>query len=215
MTSGPPREGITVADMAHSGYVHGAIVAVLTLFFTILLQLRGLLPANPLVTLAGGVLGFGIGTGVARALLGAGARAAGSVYAPAGNSNSYTPTLSHIEALEARGDLDGAAEAWEIEIHEHPESAALLARAADFHLRLRKDPAAALSHYQRARALGTGTTDLRRYVQQKLVDLYLGPLNDEGRAMAELRRLIDAFPGTREAEAARVSLAELKAGRQA
>ena len=214
MTLGPPRQGLTALELFHSGYVHGAIVGALGLFFTVLLQARGHLPAHPLITLAGGVAGFGIGTGIARALLGAGARAAGSIYAPAGNSTAYTPTLSHIEALEVRGDVDGAAEAWELEIHEHPESAMLLVRAGDFHLRLRKDPATALTHYQRARALGTGTTDLRRYVQQKLVDLYLGPLKDEGRAMVELRRLIDAFPGTREAEAARASLAGLKVGRQ-
>jgi hypothetical protein len=214
MTSGPPREGVTAQALLYGGYVHGAIVAVLGIFFTILLQARGDLPGNLLVTFAGGVVGFTVGTGVARVLFGAGTRAAGSVYSPAGRSTAYTPTLSHIEALEVRGDLDGAAEAWELEIHEHPESATLLVRAGDFHLRLRKDPATALAHYQQARALGTGTTDLRRYVQQKLVDLYLGPLMDEGRAMAELRRLIDAFPGTREAEAARASLAELKVGRQ-
>jgi hypothetical protein len=214
MTSGPPREGLTAQEFLYRGYVHGIVVAAVGLIFTLLLQARGHVPANPLVTLAGVAVGFGIGTGVARALLGAGARAAGSVYAPAGSSTAYTPTLSHLEALEVRGDLDGAAEAWEFEIHEHPESVTLLVRAGDFHLRLRKDPDTALTHYQRARALGTGTTDLRRYVQQKLVDLYLGPLKDEGRAMVELRRLIDAFPGTREAEAARASLAELKAGRQ-
>ena len=47
-----------------------------------------------------------------------------------------------------------------------------------------------------------------------LVDLHLGPLEDEGRALVELRRLIDGFPGTREAEMAREALAKLKESRR-
>jgi hypothetical protein len=39
------------------------------------------------------------------------------------------------------------------------------------------------------------------------VDLYLGPLVDEARAMSELRRLAERFAGTRDAEGA---LAELE-----
>jgi hypothetical protein len=49
-----------------------------------------------------------------------------------------------------------------------------------------------------------------RYVSQKLIDLYLGPLAGEGRALVELRRLIERHPGTREAEGARSAIAGLK-----
>ncbi|MBX3133703.1 MAG: hypothetical protein KF689_10000 [Gemmatimonadaceae bacterium] len=195
------------------GGMHGMITGVLGLFFTVLLQAKGHVPNHPLVTLLGGVLGFGTGYGIMRMLHKSGTAFANSVYSPSGDSTAYTPTFSHIEALEIRGELDGAALAWTDAVAEAPEHAMTIVRAADFHLRARKDAEAAMQHYLRARALGSGTPDLRRYVQQKIVDLYLGQLRDEGRAMVELRRLIDGFPGTREAEGAREALAALKARR--
>lgn len=198
-------------SLIHSGIPQGVLAGVIGLLFTVLLQARGHLPGHPLVPLAGGViLGF-IGGGLNRIMFRAGEVAATSVYAPAGDTTAYTPTHSHIEALEARGDLDGAARAWDETCAEQPGNALLLVKAADFHLRARRDPEAALARYRQARAAGTGRDDLRRYIQQKLVDLHLeGPLADEGRAMVELRRLIDGFPGTREADGARATLEEIK-----
>lgn len=203
----------TAAGFIDSGYLHGLITALVGLIFTALLQVKGYLPMNPLVTVAGVLVAFGIGKGIWRATLKGAEKFGGAIYSPSGDTTAYTPTYSHIEALEIRGDLDGAAAAWDAAITEQPDHIITIVRAADFHLRARKDPQAALEHYQRARALNGGTQDLRRYVQQKLVDLYLGPLADRGRAMVELRRLIDAFPDTREAEGARAALAELKQAR--
>ena len=198
-----------------NGTMHGIITGVLGGFFTVLLQARGDLPLNPLVTVAGAVLAFYIGRGIARAAFGAGAGMVTSVYSPSGETTKYTPTYSHIEALEVKGDLDGAAAAWDAAVAENPGHVMTVVRAADFHLRLRRDPDAALARYLQARALGSGAADTQRYVQQKIVDLYLGPLADDGRAMVELRRLIDGFPGTREAEGARAALADLKTRRAA
>ncbi len=207
-----PRDN-AAARFTTDGTVHGLITGVLGLFFTVLLQVKGYLPGSLPVTLGGGVVGFFIGRTIARTLFGAGAQLVTSVYSPSGDTTKYTPTFSHIEALEIRGDLDGASAAWDAAVAEHSESVLTLVRAADFHLRLRQDPAAALERYLRARTLGSGAADTRRYVQQKIVDLYLGPLRDDGRAMGELRRLIDGFPGSREAEGARAALAELKSRR--
>lgn len=201
------------ARFTTNGVLHGLITGVLGLFFTSLLQVRGYVPDSLPVTLVGGAVGYFIGRTIARTLFGAGAQLVTSVYSPSGDTTKYTPTFSHIEALEIRGDLDGAAAAWDSAVAEHPDSVLTLVRAADFHLRLRQDPDAALERFLRARALGSGAADTRRYVQQKIVDLYLGPLRDDGRAMAELRRLIDAHPGSREAEGARAALAELKTRR--
>lgn len=163
----------------------------------------------------GFVGGFVFGTVVSFTVSALAGRFAGGVYAPSGASTAYTPTYSHIDALIIRGDLDGAAEALEHEMTRAPGHVGVIVKAADFHLRERKDAERALALYLAARRSGAGSDETRRYVQQKLVDVYLGPLRDEGRAMVELRRLIDAFPGTREAEAARESLAQLKAGRRA
>jgi hypothetical protein len=207
------KDKSTAAGFLDSGIVHGIVAGCCGLIFTPLLQARGHLPANPLVTIAGVVVCFFIGRGIWRAGLKGAERFGNSIYTPSGDTTAYTPTFSHIEALEIKGDLEGAAAAWEAAILEQPESVITIVRAADFHLRARKDPSAALEFYLRARALNSGTADMRRYVQQKLVDLYLGPLADRGRAMVELRRLIDAFPDTREAAGARSALAELKQSR--
>lgn len=200
-------------EFVHSGNLHGIVVGAVGLIFTVLLQGNGYIPFNPFVTVIGVVVSFYTGKLIARTVLNSSARMASGIYSPDGASTAYTPSFSHIETLEIRGDLDGAAEAWELAVHEQPSSALTIVRAADFHLRARQDARTAVELYLRARALGTGNDDLRRYVQQKLVDLYLGPLGDEGRALVELRRLIDAFPGTREAEGARAALADIKARR--
>ena len=44
----------------------------------------------------------------------------------------------------------------------------------------------------------------------KLVDLYLGPLKDPGRALVELRRLADRYPGSTAAKHAKMAIANLK-----
>ena len=46
---------------------------------------------------------------------------------------------------------------------------------------------------------------LRFYVSNRLVDLLVGPLADPGRAMVELRRLIERHPGTTAASHARAT----------
>jgi hypothetical protein len=209
------KDTSTAAGFIDSGYAHGAVAAAVGLIFVVLLQGRGHLPGGILVTLAGVAVCFGIGRGVWRLQIKGAERFGNAIYTPSGDTTAYTPTFSHIEALEIRGDLDGAAAAWDAAIAEQPNHAITLVRAADFHLRARKDASAALEYYLRARSSGGGTQDLKRYVQQKLVDLHLGPLADEGRAMTELRRLIDAFPNTREADGARATLLELKAKRSA
>ncbi len=200
-------------NLLYSGIPQGIIAGCIGLLFTGLLQLRGDLPSGLLITFAGALVAGTLAAVINRVLLASGERAATAIYAPSGASTAYTPTFSHIQSMEIRGDLDAPAHAWEEAGAEAPTDVFIVVKAADFHLRARQDFHAAHERYLRARALGTGPDDLRRYVAQKLVDLYLGPLADEGRAMSELRRLIDGFPGTLEAEAARRTLAELKVKR--
>lgn len=214
------RDRWTLAWMLDVGVLQGMIGAAIGLVWTFFLQVRGHVPGGLLVLALGMIAGFCFVMGIARAISNASARAAGAVYSPSGGTTAYVPSFSHIEALTVRGALDEAAEAWTTAMAEHPASLVVAVRAADFHLRERRDPAQALSLYLHARSLvaqavpGTDSRDLQRYVQQKVVDLYLdGPTADEGRALVELRRLAESFPGTREAEGARASLAELKARR--
>lgn len=195
------------------GYMQGIVTGGVGLIFTGLLQAKGYIPANLLITLLGLVVFFNLGAFIARSLGRITGRAATSLYSPGGDSTAYTPTFSHIDTLVIRGDLAAAATAWDIAMLENPASPGVMTKAADFHLRERKDAATALTLFLRARQMHVGGEDLRRYIQQKLVDLYLGPLEDEGRALVELRRLIEAFPESREAESAREALAAIKAKR--
>jgi len=96
----------------------------------------------------------------------------------------------------------------------HSGNAYVMMRVAEFHLRLKQDAAAALPLYERIRDLPEAGQELRRYASQKIVDVHLGPLADEGRALVALRRLIDGFPDSREAAEGRAALARLKAARR-
>ncbi|MFN0097132.1 MAG: tetratricopeptide repeat protein, partial [Gemmatimonadaceae bacterium] len=135
---------------------------------------------------------------------------------PSGDSTRYSHTFSHIEALEIRGDLDGAEHAWAVECAANPRVPLVWIKAGDFHLRLRKDAGRALEYYRHVRDLQGTSTESARYVSQKIIDILLGQgsdpaFADRGKAMGELRRLIERFPGTREADAAREALSKLKA----
>lgn len=134
---------------------------------------------------------------------------------PSGDTTRYTKTFSHIEALEIRGNLDGAEYAWAAECAANPLVPLVWIKAGDFHLRLRRDAPRALEYYRYVRDLEGASTESARYASQKIIDILLGQgsdpaFADRGKAMGELRRLIERFPGTREADAAREALTKLK-----
>lgn len=204
------NSGLTAIERGIPQGIFGGIIG---LFFTGLLQGTGQLPQGALVLILGGVFLGGIAWGINYAVISGSARIATGVHMPSGDTTAYVPTFSHIEAIEIRGDLDGAAQAWADACVEHATNALVWVKAGEFHLRRRNDPATALVHYLKVRDLPGASSELVRYAHAKVIDLHLGPLADEGRALVELRRLIECFPGTREAEQARTTLARLKAER--
>jgi hypothetical protein len=158
----------------------------------------------------GAILGGAIGYAVGHALLAGSERAAESVYMPRA-TGTYTKTHSGIDAMEARGDVRGAASAWDSVSVEEPGNPWPLIRAGELYFRKLDEPALALERFQLARRIPGIHDEQHRYAISKIVDLYLGPMNDRGRALVELRRLIEEHPGTREAAHAREALAKLKA----
>ena len=156
-----------------------------------------------------------IGGFIQRTVVGAGGGLAGHVVQPKGDTTPYTTTFSHIETMEIRGDFDDATLAWADACAREPGNALAHVKAADFHLRQRKDAHTALGLYREVRDMPTANRELMRYAQAKVVDIYLGPLKDHGRALVELRRMIESFPGTREAEEARQAIVRIKAERDA
>jgi hypothetical protein len=198
----------------HLGVPQGILGGVIGILFTGLLQARGHLPGGLIVTLLGASVLGGIAWGINYALMRSGDKLGNSVYAPSGDTTKYIPTFSHIEAMEIRGDFAGAERAWDDACLEHPSNALVLVKSADFQLRLKKDPAAALERFRRVREMQGASSELIRYASQKVIDIHLGPLADEGRALVELRRMVELYPGTREAADAREVIAKIKEGRR-
>jgi hypothetical protein len=118
---------------------------------------------------------------------------------------------SHIEALEARGDIAGALAAWEDTIRDQPTAFAARLHAADLYVRHQVDVPRAAALFREVRLHVAAPVETQRYASQRLIDLYLGALQSPGKAMAELSRSIEQWPNTRETAGAREALRRLKA----
>ncbi len=120
---------------------------------------------------------------------------------------------SAIETLAARGHLQAAADAYAERARNKPQRVeATLRRAALLAGPLKQVETAAIE-LDNLRANGPlpPRDDFR--VGLALVEIYEQDLQDPGRAMAELRRLIDRYPTAQGARRLRVALAGLKAER--
>ena len=117
-----------------------------------------------------------------------------------------TAVYSHAEALAVKGDHEAASKAFDQVRAEHGEKAALLRAEADVQLRPDGDAERARELLMRLRKAADATRADELYATHRLVDLYLGPIGNEARAVSELRRLVERFPGTRDAEGAQSEL---------
>jgi hypothetical protein len=128
-----------------------------------------------------------------------------------GSSTPYERQFSYEQSLVMKGRVDDALASFEAVIATEPELIAPRIKAAELYAREKKDAQRAAQLFRDVLRSPTITGGDNVYVTNRLVDLYTGPLNDPGRALVELRRLIETRPGTPAAEHARRSLAELKA----
>lgn len=120
---------------------------------------------------------------------------------------------SAIETLAARGHLQAAAEAYAERARDKPQRVEATLRRAALLSGPLDQPETAAIELDNLRAGGPlrPRDDFR--VGLALVELYEHDLKDPGRAMAELRRLIDNYPTAQGARRLRVALARLKADR--
>jgi hypothetical protein len=174
----------------------------------------GRYPNVPLILFIpiGALIGYAVSTAISWITLTASGRAAQSIYMPA-TTGHFANEHSEIQTLEVRGDFKGAVSAWEAVAVAEPGNPWPLVRSAELYAGDLGEPATAIERYRMARSLPGAKPELKRYTSQKIIDLLLGPLGDRGRAMAELRMLIDRYPTSREAEGAREALRRLKAER--
>jgi hypothetical protein len=117
---------------------------------------------------------------------------------------------SHIETLEVRGDIAGALAAWEKVIADTPDALAARITAAELYSRRSDNHRRAEQLYRSVQSHAKAPDETKRYVTQRLIDLYLGPLKDEGRALVELRRVANRWPDSPEGKGARQAIANIK-----
>ncbi|HET7463835.1 MAG TPA: hypothetical protein VFJ82_21445 [Longimicrobium sp.] len=139
-----------------------------------------------------------------------GARAMMSVVAPSGSSTPAPDDYSYEKSLLARGRVDEALNELRVRLIHHPDDPALCLFAADVHAREARDPAAAERLYLRVREISTATKTQDYAATNRLIDLYLGPLDDPARATRELERMRTRHAGTTAAAGAEKVLAQLR-----
>lgn len=125
-----------------------------------------------------------------------------------GSSTPLAKGYSHIEALTAQGRFDEAAAAYRAEIASDPKNVEARTRLAELLLKHLDDAAGAARCYREVRDLVPDEARTIGY-SLRLVDLYRSRLGEPGRAVVELRRLIDSFPESSRVEGARRELQEL------
>lgn len=128
---------------------------------------------------------------------------------PSGSTTPYAKVYSQEQSIAASGDIEGALDAYRDAMRNNPADPEPRFQAAELAFRS-ADPSRAVALYIEGRKLA-GTDRARElFATQRLIDLYLGPLNDEGKARVELRRLTERFARTREANAALALLKRMK-----
>jgi hypothetical protein len=128
-----------------------------------------------------------------------------------GSSTPYKEQYSYQQALVMQGRLDDALESFEAVIAEKPGEVSPRIKAAELYAREKQNHRRAAELFREVqRIVGVGVGE-DIYASNRLVDLYTGPLKEPGRALVELRRLADRYPGSPAAQHARDALATLKA----
>lgn len=171
------------------------------------------LPGRYGVAATGGVIGATVILLAVHAVQSLTQRGALAVLEPGGRGREQA-VYSHAEALAVRGNVAAASKVFDEVRAQHGEKALLLRAEAEIQLRADGDAQRARELLMRLRRAADATRADELYATHRLVDLYLGPLADEARAMAELRRIAERFPGTRDADGALAELERRRALRQ-
>ena len=129
--------------------------------------------------------------------------------APSGSTTPYEHGFSYQQSLAIRGDVAGAMASYEAVIRDSPHDVEAHVQAAELY--------AEHGHHERAIGLLRAAREIPGvsaardvYASNRLIDLYLGPVGSDGRALVELRRLIERYPGTDTAVRARAALGRIK-----
>ncbi|MGQ0650019.1 MAG: hypothetical protein ACT4P7_20915 [Gemmatimonadaceae bacterium] len=201
-----PADAPTRRTATAAAIVIGAVFVGIGALLAFMFNVRGLaLVAGAIATgIVTGVVvrwvALGISEGAGRAFL--------ALVQPSGDSTPYEAEFSQAQAMAAAGDTDGAILAYEAEMRRLPHNVAVRIQSADLHARHDRAERAEVLFLEARRLTSDANQEL--YCTQRLIDLRLGALRAPARALPELRRIVDRFPGSREAAGARSALARLK-----
>lgn len=134
----------------------------------------------------------------------------GEFIQPSGGTTPYEEQYSQEEAMVARGDVEAALASYERLITERPLLARPRLRAAELNAAGGRNRERAEALYREVQGLKGGSAQDDVYASNRLVDLYRSWPGRESRALRELRRLIDRYPGGEVATRARAGLLTLK-----
>lgn len=136
--------------------------------------------------------------------------AVGRLLLPSGSSTPAAKGLSHIEAMEARGEVAKAAEAYEAEIGADPRDVTSCERLALLALQRLNDFEKALWAYREAER--RADSPARKFGYGLLAaGVCRDRLKDPKRAVVELRRLVQQYPTAPRVGALKQEIDELKA----
>ena len=124
---------------------------------------------------------------------------------PGGSARGVSNT-SRAEALAAAGAFHEAAAEFEAARAISGDSIPSMRVEAEMHATASGDPKRAEVLLLRIRRSAEATRNDELYASHRLIDLYTGPLDDQGRAMVELRRMADRFPDTIDGQGALMEL---------
>lgn len=172
---------------------------------TLLLVSHRLSLGGVIVAAIAGVVPYG-----ASMMLAEGAGGAWHRLMVSGASTPYEEQFSYQDSLVIRGQVDDALASYEAIIAERPNMIPARLRAAALYASRGGNPQRAAELLREARLVPGISARDDISAANRLIELLMGPLGEPGRAMVELRRLMDRHPGTDAAVRAKRTLAELK-----
>jgi tetratricopeptide (TPR) repeat protein len=128
-----------------------------------------------------------------------------------GSSTPYAEQYSLQQAMVMQGRVDEALRSFEQVIENEPDAISPRLKAAELYAAERKDYERAAELFRSVLRIPTITIGDNAYATNRLVDLLIGPLQNQGRAVVVLRRFIERYPASPAAAHARRSLADIKA----
>lgn len=163
----------------------------------------------PLLGVMVGLVVLGLNAALTYGLIEPVGNAIGRILVPSGSSTPPLKGLSHIEAMVARGDLIEAAAAYRQEIETDPADVTSCERLGTLAMRELKDYDLAVWAYRE----GERRAEPRRKAGFALLvsGIYRDNMQDAGRTMVELGRILRLYPDLPNIAELRAELAQIKA----